>query len=299
MNKNKPSLIVILGTNASGKSSLGIRLAKKFNGEIVSADSRQVYKGLDIGSGKVTKTEQEAIPHYMLDVVKPNTEFSLARYQKLAFSAIDNILKRKKLPFLVGGTGLYIQAICDNLNIPKVKPNKKLRKKLEKLSLKELQKKYKKIDLDSYNKIDNKNSRRLIRAIEVVKSTGKSFWKQRQKKEAKYNCLKIGVTHPLNILEERIKVRLEKRLRQGLIKEVKDLLESGTRYRRLYDFGLEYRRVAQYLKGELTRQEMEELLYKNICQFAKRQMTWFKRDKEIIWVKSSDEEAEGLIENFL
>lgn len=291
-------LIIILGPNASGKSTLAIKLAKKFNGEIVSADSRQVYRGLNLGTGKVTKAEQKIIPHHLLDVVSPKKKFSLAQYQRLAFKAIDNIINRGKVPFLVGGTGLYIQAVCENLAIPQVKPDKKLRTELEKLNLKQLQRRLKKIDPRSFQYIDRKNPRRLIRAIEVAEATGKSFWDLKQKKPPKYDCLKLGVTYPKTILQQRIKERLKKRLKQGMIKEVDRLLQSGVRYKRLYDLGLEYRRIAQYLQGEIRYQEMIERLYLDICQFAKRQMTWFKRDRQIHWLKNQ-KQAEGLIKNFV
>jgi len=294
----KPLLVVILGTNASGKSSLAIKLAKKFNGEIVSADSRQIYKNLDIGSGKVTKTEQKIVPHHLLDITKPNTSFTLAQYQKLAFEAIDDIITRNKIPFLVGGTGLYIQAVCENLDIPRVKPDKKLRKKLEKLSLQELQEKYRKIDKQGYGKIDTKNPRRLIRAIEVVKTTGQSFWKQRQKKQPQYNYLKLGLTHPQKILEQRIKKRTEKRLQKGWVKEVEKLIKNGVSQKWFIHLGLGYSHIIQFLKNKTTKEELKRAISKDELAYAKKQITWFKKDKEIHWTKNQ-KQAEKLIKKFL
>jgi tRNA dimethylallyltransferase len=181
-NKNLLPLIVILGPTASGKSNLAIKLAKKFNGEIISADSRQIYQEMDIGTAKITKEEMSGIPHYLIDIVKPDQEFTLAQYKKLAVKIIKDVQKRGKLPFLVGGTGLYIQAVVDNLEIPQVKPNKKLRNKLEKLTNQELLNQLKKLDPLSAVSIDPNNKRRLIRALEVCLIAKKPFSQQRKKR---------------------------------------------------------------------------------------------------------------------
>ncbi len=315
-------LIVILGPTASGKTDLSIKLAKKFNGEIVSADSRQVYKGMDIGTGKITKKEMQGIPHYLLDVSSPKKKFTVAQYKKLALEAINKIHKKSlpshqnsegisgsdgKIPFLVGGTGFYIQAVVDDITIPEIKPDWKLRKILEKRSAKELFSKLKKLDPRRAKTIEKNNPRRLIRALEIVLKTKKPV-PLFKKKSPKFDVLILGIKKPKEELKKRIKERLEKRLKKGMIAEVKKLKKSGLSWRRLEEFGLEYRFIAQYLQQKLTREQMIEKLQKEIEHFAKRQMTWFsahggsasggKRDKRIHWIKNT-KEAEKLVRNFL
>ncbi len=289
-------LIVILGPTASGKTDLSIRLAKKFKGEIVSADSRQVYRGMDIGTGKVTKKEMAGIPHYLLDVASPRKKFSVAQYKKLAQKAINRIFKKEKIPFLVGGTGFYIQAVTDEIVIPEVKPKWKLRKELEKKSAEELFEKLKKIDPKRASSIDKNNKRRLIRAIEIVSETKKPVPKIK-KGIPDFQILKIGIKKEKDDLQKLIKKRLEKRLKKGMIAEVKKLKEKLS-WQRLDSFGLEYRYIALYLQKKITKEEMKERLEKEIWHYAKRQMTWFKRDKEIKWIKNY-KEAEKLVKKFL
>jgi len=277
-------LLVILGPTASGKTDLSIKLAKKYNGEIVSADSRQVYKGLDIGSAKITKKEMHGIPHHLLDVANPKRKFTVAQYQKLALKAVKKIHKKKKLPILVGGTGFYIQSITDGILIPEVKPNWKLRRKLEKISTKKLFEKLEKLDPERAKNIDPKNPRRLIRALEIILSTNKPVPKI--KFQNNFDVLKIGVLKTMNELKQNIKLRIKKRLKKNeLIKEVKKLHKSGLSWKRLEEFGLEYRFVAQYLQNKISKKNMIEKIQKESEHFAKRQMTWFKRDKKIIWIK--------------
>ncbi len=312
---NLPKVLVILGPTASGKSSLGVKLAKRFGGEIISADSRQVYKGLDIGTGKITKKEMSGIPHYLLDVVSPQKTFSVAQYQKLANLAIKKTLQKKKLPIIVGGTGLYIDALIYDLKFPKVKPQKGLRAKLEKFSTEELFKKLKKIDPERAKNIDKNNRRRLIRAIEIVESTGSPI--SQISKTPKYDCLKIGINLSKEILKTKIKKRLEDRLKSGLVAEVRKL-KKQLDGERLDSLGLEYRYVNRYLDGAMTCEEMKAKLLTEIWHYAKRQMTWFsakggsppkadgsrehvssgKEDSEIYWIKNY-REAEKLIKNFL
>lgn len=308
MRKNKPKIIAIVGPNASGKSEIAVKLAlrlsseqakKKFeiNGaEIISADSRQVYRGMDIGTGKITKKEMQGIPHHLLDVASPKRTFSVVQYKKLAEKAIEKILKKNKVPILCGGTGFYIQAVIDNLQFPEVKPDWKLRKKLEKKSNEELFKILKKLDPERAKTIDKNNPRRLIRAIEIVKKTGKPVSKI--KKAPKYNALIIGIRKEKEELKKLIEKRLKKRLKQGMIKEVEKLHSSGISWKKLESFGLEYRWIAKYLQKKIGYKEMIEKLQKEIEDYARRQMTWFGRDKKIKWVKSQ-KEAEKLIKSFL
>ena len=306
-------LITILGPTASGKSTLGIELAKEFDGEIVSADSRQVYRGLDIGTGKVTLEEQKLVPHHLLDVVEPMGNFSLAHYQKLAFAAIDGIIKRGqpassagRLPFLVGGTALYIYAVVDNYNLSNVGPNAKQRQELERLSTTELQ-----AILSHHThppiltSSDYQNPRRLIRAIEIVKTTNQPIPALSPVvRTTGLNILQIGIKKSPQELKKLIAARLRKRIK-GIIIEVKNLhlpvgrqAKTGLSFKRLEELGLEYRFVAQYLQQKISYGEMIDAIQKESLQFTKRQMTWFKRDQRIHWVKNQTE-AQKLIKNFL
>lgn len=299
--KEKEKLIVILGPTASGKTSMAVKLAYKFGGEIVSADSRQVYKGMDIGTGKDLeeyKIKGKRISHHLIDVVKPKTIFSLAKYQKLAYKAINDIIERGKTPFLVGGTGLYIQAIVDGYILSSAKPDLKLRKKLAELPLKKILTKLKKVDPKTYKIIDKKNRRRVERALEICLLTGLPVSKQRKKAKPHYEILMLGIYPSKDILYKKIEKRLKERLNQGMIKEVKELHERGLSWKRLEEFGLEYRWISRYLQKKVKYDEMIEGLNKDIKNFAKRQMTWFKRDKRIKWIKNYSE-AEKLIKNFL
>ena len=290
-------LITILGPTASGKSELAIKLAKKFNCEIVSADSRQVYKSLDIGTGKVTKKEMKGIPHHLLDVASPKRRFTVAQYRKLALKAINKIFKKGKVPIFCGGTGFYIQAVVDGIIIPEVKPDWRLRSNLNKLSAAELYQKLKKLDPKRAKTIEKKNKRRLVRAIEIIMKTKKPV-PPFKKQPLPYPVLIIGIKKSLEELKKIIEKRFLKWLRQGLIKEVKNLKKSGLSWKKIEDFGIHYRVIAQYLQNKINYKEMIENSLKELRNYAKRQMTWFKRDKRIIWVKNY-KEAEKLIKKFL
>ena len=293
-------LVVILGPTASGKTDLSIKLAKKFNGKVVSADSRQIYKGMNVGSGKITKKDMQGIPHYLLDIANPKTRFTVAQYQKLALSVIKKIQKMDGLPFLVGGTGFYIQSVVDGIVIPEVKPDWKLRKKLEKLTTEKMFEKLKKIDPKRAESIDKKNPRRLIRALEIVLSTGKPVPELRGGPDSTdLEVLQIGIKKSPDELKKLINKRLLKRLKNNvMVNEVKKLKASGLSWKRLEEFGLEYRYVAQYLQNKLTYQEMIGEIQKESEHFGKRQMTWFKRDKRIHWIKNN-KEAIKLVDEFL
>lgn len=290
-------LIVILGPTASGKTGLSIKLAKKYKGEVVSADSRQIYRGLDIGSAKITKKEMLGIPHHLLDVANPKKKFTVAQYQKLALKAIKNIQKRGKVPFLVGGTGFYIKSVADGIVIPEVKPNWKLRKKLGKLSVEEMFARLKKLDPERAKNIDVKNPRRLVRALEIVMTTRKPV--PALKTRGIFNVLQIGIKKNFDELAKNVKKRLLKRVEKNeLINEVKKLHETGLSWKRLEEFGLEYRFVAQYLQNKISKQETMEKIQKESEHFAKKQITWFKRDKRILWIKN-EREARAIIDKFI
>ena len=271
--KEKPKIIVVLGPNASGKSALGVKLAQKFNGEIISADSRQVYRGLDIGTGKITKAEMGGIRHHLLDIASPRRVFTVVQYQKRAKRATREILKRGRLPIVVGGTGLYIDALIHKL--------------FDRLRV---------LDPERAILIDPHNRRRLIRAMEIAEVAGKTI--PRLKRNSPYKMLKIGLGLPENVLKKRIADRLKQRLKEGLIEEVEKLHRQGISWKRLEGLGLEYRYVARYLRDLLGREEMIQKLEIEIRRYAKRQMTWFRRDKEIIWL-SDPRKAFPIVQDLL
>jgi len=297
MSKKLPKLIVILGPTASGKTGLAIKLAKKFNGEIISADSRQVYREMDIATAKPTREETQKIPHHLVDIIRPDQKFNVAIYKKMAIEAIRNIRKRRKLPFLAGGTGLYIKAVVDNVNFPKIAPQQKLRRGLERKTEKELFSIYKKLDPEGAKKIDKKNKRRLIRAIEVCKVSEEPFWKQRGRDRSLFDVLQIGIKLPNAKLKERIKKRVEKMFKAGLEKEVKNLVKK-------YDWDIPamqtigYQEWKEYFEKEVNKDGVKRKIILHTIQFAKRQMTWFKHDKRIHWVKNYLQ-AQKLIKEFL
>ena len=269
MEKGKQKIIVVVGPTASGKSALAVKLARKFKGEIISADSRQVYKGLDIGTGKITKKEMFGVPHHLLDVADPKKQFSVSEYKKLAEEKIKEI----NFPIIVGGTGFYIDAITGRVNFPDVAPDRELREKFSKKSTLELFKILQKKDPRRAKTIDPYNKIRLIRALEIIQKIGSV--PQLGSPTSKYNFVFIGLKP--NSLDERIYKRLIPRI-PGIIRETKKLSKK-----RAYELGLEYRFASLYLQGKLTKKELVEKLNIAIRQYAKRQMTWFKRNKNIKW----------------
>jgi tRNA dimethylallyltransferase len=281
-----PKLAVLLGTNASGKSALGIRLARHFGGEIISADSRQVYRGLDLGSGKITPEQARLVPHHLIDVADVADYYSLADYQQAAQYTIDLLTRAGKLPFLVGGTGLYVSAIVEGYQLVDVPPNKPLRAELENLPLPQLLHRLAQADPEAARRIDPHNPRRLIRALEIA-AAGRAAAAARQS-SPRYDCLQLGLSWPKDILEQRIQQRLQDRLAAGMIDEVAALRRAGVSDLRLEKLGLEYRYLSRYLRGELgSLDELRRQLGIAIRQFAKEQLTWFKRDRRIVWLDAS------------
>ncbi|MBP6857839.1 MAG: tRNA (adenosine(37)-N6)-dimethylallyltransferase MiaA [Candidatus Pacebacteria bacterium] len=266
-------IIVVCGPTATGKSDYAVELAKKVGGEVVSADSRQIYKGLDIGSGKITKREMKGVPHHLLDVANPKRVFSVTQYKKLADKAIKDILSRGKTPIIAGGTGFYIDAIICDIVFPAVPPNKTLRKELEKLSLEKLQEKLENLDPRRFNLVDQKNKVRLIRAIEIATVLGSV---PELKKTNSYDVEWICLDFSDDILKERIHIRLFARIR-GIVTEVKRLHTEGVSWKRLESLGLEYKYMALYLQKKISREEMVSGIEKDSWQYAKRQRTWFKK----------------------
>lgn len=298
-------VLVVLGPTASGKTKLAVSLASKYKGEIISADSRQVYKGMDIGTGKDLKEyklTKKKIAYHLIDVVSPKTSFNLAKYQKKAISTIVDILKRKKLPILVGGSGLYLQAVVDNYKLSDSKPNIKRRKYLESLSANDLYlyiNKLKASFAKNLNNSDKNNKRRLIRYIEIIED-GETVGK---KDKDLFDFLIIGLKPSKNTLKEKIIKRLKERLeKENMINEIKKLKDQGVSWKRLKSFGLEYKYISQYLLNEISYEEMEERLALAICQFAKRQNSWFRRwqkqGRKIHWVEDK-KEAEKLLKKYL
>lgn len=300
----KPPIIVVLGPTASGKSSLGIALAHHFHGEIVSADSRQVYRGLDIGTAKVTLSEQALVPHHLLDIVEPNATYTVSQFQHDAIAAINTILTRQLLPFLVGGSPHYIQAVIDNLDIPKVAPQPELRTQLEQRPLSDLLTELQVRDPKSFAGIDHNNPRRVIRALEVCITTGKPFSEQRRRANPLYRSLLLGIQWPRELLYKRIDARVDERMQQGMVQEVQGLLDMGVQHERLEALGLEYRFVSRWLRGDFTSEDqMVERLKYAIHDFTRRQLTWFRRDTRILWLDGNNttmvQEAKSIVENFL
>ncbi len=291
----KPKVIVILGPTATGKSSLAVSLAKKMNGEIISADSRQVYKGMDLGSGKITKKEMLGIPHHLLNVISPNARFSVQKYKQLAEKAIEKILIKNKLPIICGGTGFYIDSIVKNIELPEVPPNKKLREELEKKSAKELFTLLGNLSQSRALSIDKHNKVRLIRAIEIAKALGDV--PKLKEKESKYDFIFVG----LDLLDEKLKkninIRLHTRIKKGMIHEVEELHSTGVSWKKLESFGLEYKNCALFLQDKISpstslrtsHEQMIENLKNEIWHYVKRQRTWFKRNKNIRWFEPKKE----------
>ena len=277
----RKKIIVILGQTSTGKSDFAVEIAKKISGEIISADSRQVYRVMDLGTGKITKREMRGVPHHLLDVASPKKVFSVSDYKKLTDKKIKEIIKRGKVPILCGGTGFYIDAVVSGTILPEVPPNLKLRATLAKKSAEVLFKMLKKLDPARAKNIDSKNPVRLIRAIEIAKALGKVPPRQDL---GRYEVLKIGLTLPDEILKKRIYTRLLARLKKGMLKEIENLHKSGVSWKRMNELGLEYRYGALYLQGKITKKEMIEKLNIESWHYAKRQKTWFKRDKDIIWI---------------
>ena len=293
----KPKLVVIEGTNASGKSGLGVALAAHYGGEVVSADSRQVFRGLDLGSGKITPEEMQGVRHHLIDVAEPNEFFSMHDFQRMAYEAVDDIRARGKTPFLVGGTGLYVASVTEGYVMSDTEPDLEYRAYLETMDTPKLYEMLR--ELRPEMEIDEKNRNRVMRQLEKIHDGDDHS----APNAPRYDCLKLGVTWPRPVLRARIDERLDRRLEQGMIEEVQGLLDRGASVEFLKKLGLEYRFITQYLIGEIPdRNEMVELLRTAIKQFAKRQTTWFRRDRDIQWLDMAGDpfaEACEKIDRFL
>ena len=291
----KPRILVILGQTATGKSGLAVKIAlrlrsgptaKKGGGEIISADSRQVYKGLDIGTGKITKREMMGVPHHLLDIASPKKKFTVVQFKALAEEKIKEILGRGKIPIICGGTGFYIEAVTKGITFPEVPPNYELRKRLARKETTALFRTLEKFDPERAKAMDPRNKVRLIRAIEIAMALGKV--PKITKVKPMYKFVKIGLYLPQEKLKDKIRIRLFERIREGMINEARKLHRQGLSWKRMHGLGLEYKYMALYLQDKISKQEMAKKLESEIYQYAKRQMTWFKRDKEIKWFDVSD-----------
>lgn len=315
-----PEILVIVGPTASGKSDLAVRLAKERGGEVVSADSRQVYKGLDIGTGKITPEEMRGVPHHLLDVADPRRPFNVTEYIKLADEAIAGILSRGKLPIVCGGTGFYIQALVDRIDFPQVEADPGLRAELSSKPPAELLAMLKRLDPERFaridaNQSDRNNARRIIRAIEIasakVRPNKVGPWNEAEpfsdrdgdtaskapseigpnKVRSLYAPTFIGINPPREELRAKIRDRLMRRLDAGMLDEARRLHESGLSFERMDDLGLEYRYMARFLQGQIAKEDMIKKLDIEIGKYAKRQMTWFGKDERIEWFESNEKAA--------
>jgi tRNA dimethylallyltransferase len=280
---DKPKAIVIVGPTASGKTSLAIRLAKRFGGEVVSADSRLIYKGMDIGTAKPTRSEMAGIPHHLIDLVSPARILTTAEWKRKALRAIRGILKRGRLPVIVGGTGLYVRALVDNLDIPQVPPDLRFRATLRNWPTGQICDALKKKD-PAYAARIGPNPRYAIRALEVMRATGKTMTEMQRQGEPLFDFLRIGLRASKPELEARISKRVKGMIRLGLLKEVKTLVKR-------HDWnlpamsGIGYREIGRHLRGEITLKDALREIVTHTRQYAKRQMTWFKKDKKIRWFR--------------
>ena len=291
---NKPKVVVICGPTASGKTALSIELAKKINGEIISSDSMQIYKDMDIGTAKPTKEEMQGIKHYLLDFVEPNKRYSVADFKKDAEKSIEEILEKGKVPIIVGGTGLYVDSLIYGIEYQDIKFDEQYRKELEnRVKIEGLEKLYneaKKIDPQAMEKISLNDQKRILRVLEIYKATGKNKTEQEaesRKNEVKYDYKVFAINMDREKLYERINKRVDIMIEQGLIQEVEKLLEKYDEFPTAMQ-GLGYKEVVEYLQGKISKEEMIDKIKMETRRYAKRQITWFKKNKQTIWIEPHD-----------
>jgi tRNA dimethylallyltransferase len=291
--EDKPHLILIVGPTAVGKTEIAIQLAERLNGEIVSADSRLFYRGMDIGTAKPTQEEQARIPHHLIDIANPDEILSLAIFQQKAREAIADIHTRNKIPFLVGGTGQYIRAVTEGWTPPEVRPNERLREELGKMreerGINWLHDKLKALDAEAAEKIDPRNFRRTIRALEVIMTTGKKFSEQRGQTDSPYHLITIGLTRPRTELYARVDARIESMFKNGFLEEVKGLLEKGYSPTLPTMSAIGYRECVAVLEGKIKVEQAKQLIGRATRVFVRRQANWFKEsDPTISWFRVED-----------
>ena len=297
---NKPKVIVICGPTASGKTALSIELAKKINGEIISCDSMQIYKDMNIGTAKPTKEEMEGIKHYLLDYVLPTKRYSVADYKKDAENAIKEVLKKEKVPIIVGGTGLYVDSLIYNIEYPEIEFDENYRKELEKeveeKGLENLFEEAKKVDPIAIQKISKTDKKRILRILEIYHATGKTKTEQEiisRQNEPEYDYKVYALLWDREKLYNRINLRVDLMIENGLIEEVKSILKKYETFPTAMQ-GLGYKEVVQYLNGELTKEEMIEKIKQETRRYAKRQMTWFRKNKQTIWIDAENDRQNNI-----
>ena len=289
----KPKIICIVGPTASGKTALSIELAKQVNGEIISSDSMQIYKDMNIGTAKVTKEEMQGIQHYLIDFVSPNERYSVSNFKKDAENAIEEILMKGKVPIIAGGTGLYIDSLIYGIEYPEMELDKEYRNFLMKCAeteegLKKIWKEAKKVDEEAVKKISPNDKKRIIRILEIYQATGKNKTEQERLSRIngiKYDFKVFAMDMNREKLYERINRRVDLMLEQGLVEEVKALKEKYECFPTAMQ-GLGYKEVVQYLRNEDTYEEMVEKIKQETRRYAKRQMTWFRKNKQTTWLKA-------------
>lgn len=297
---NKPKVIVICGPTASGKTSLSIQLAKQINGEIISSDSMQIYKEMNIGTAKPTIEEMDGIKHYLIDFVEPNQRYSVAEFKKDAEKAIDEIISKGKTPIIVGGTGLYVDSLIYGIEYQDIKIDEQYRRELEEIAEKQglntLYEQAKKIDSKAMEKISPNDKKRIMRVLEIYKATGKTKTEQEEesrKKELKYDYKVFAINMEREKLYERINKRVDIMIEQGLIQEVENLLKKYTEFPTAMQ-GLGYKEVVEYLEGKTTKEEMIEKIKMETRRYAKRQITWFKKNKQTVWINGLEDKQNNI-----
>ena len=305
---DKKKMIVIVGPTAVGKTSTSIFLAQQLGGEVVSADSRYFYRGMNIGTAKPYEEEMEGVPHHLIDVADPDDNWSLALFQRKAYEVIDDIQARGKVPIMVGGTGQYVEAITDGWVIPKQRADETLREKLnlwaEEVGTEGLHQRLAVLDPEAAANIDHRNLRRTVRAMEVIFLSGKKFSEQRMKKEPRYEICMIGLNRSREELYQRVDKRIALMLEMGLVKEIKDLLKKGYAHDLPAFSAIGYREMIQHIRGEISKEEAVMLIKRNTRKFVRRQSNWFKlEDPKIAWFEMGNETVKEdvllCVKNFL
>lgn len=295
----KPKVVIVVGPTASGKTALSIALAKRFSGEVISADSRQIYRKLDIGTAKVTDEEMSGISHHLIDIADIDTVYSAADFKRDAEQAIAEITNRGHVPVIAGGTFFYVDTLLGKQGSPAVAPSPELRERLEKLSVTELFAQLQEKDPERAANIDAQNPRRLIRALEIVDAVGKVPSTEELSVETPYDALVIGIKRDTSDLRERFYKRAQAWLQAGFQSEVENLLQDGVTRERLHEMGFEYQLMLALIDGTITKEEFYEKFVQKNWQYAKRQMMWLKRDESIVWFEAGDEKVFTVVEEFL
>lgn len=297
---DKLPLVAIVGPTAVGKTALAIRLADDLPVEVVSADSRQVYRYMDIGTAKPTIEERQRVRHHLLDIVDPDEAFTLAQYQQLAYAAIDDIQRRRRIPLLVGGTGLYVKAVLEGLSIPRVPPDQRLREQIyaeaAAKGYEELHRRLSELDPVAAERIDARNVRRVVRALEVCYLMGKPISSVQEVRPPPYSILSIGLTMPRPLLYQRIDERVERMVAAGVVEEVRSLVARGYSYDLPSMSGLGYRQIGMYLRGEVSLEEAVALIKRHTRRFVRHQANWFREDDPtIVWFNAIEDISEAVL----